>query len=265
MNNKNFCLKSLAIALIGVPPVHAGAASYPVTATEFTAGTPAVASDVNTNFSKLVTAVNDLNTRLQTLESKHDTSLCDTSTAVNAQYKLITSAFAAATFGSGSSLETKGELGKYDLCIRSDNTFELAMHFESDVAGTANITPTPSISAAMTTDKRTYPTSYGSAPTSSIIEKITGTYQVKESCRVDLYLKQSIDYDTSGTQTGSYGNGTDTFKTVKMHAIPSLEMMVGISTESDEGVTESEYFADFLLAVKRAVTENTGLLCDKGS
>ncbi len=260
--NKRLIISVISLALSN--SLLAGAApGYPVSTTDFTAGTPAVADDVNSNFATLVGAVNDLNSRVASLESKHDASLCNTSTAVNAQYKMIMNAFAASLLGSGTSLEVKGELNKFDLCLRTDNTFELAMHFESDVAGTA--TATPSFNATITQDKRDYPTTYGSIPTTSLIEKVTGTYQVKESCRVDLSLKQSIEYNASGVQVDSYGNGTDTFQTVKMHAIPSMEVMVGITNESETTDTDSEYFADFFIAVKRAVTDNTGLLCTKGS
>jgi len=214
--NKRLLTSIISIALSS--PALADSPSYPVSTTDFTAGTPAVADDVNANFATLVGAVNDLHDRVADLEKKDDGSLCGSLTdghlAENTVYKLMLfnqSAGIQDNDGAASSSELIMEVEKADICLGSNGNFEIAFHLEKE--GMLESYTEASVGSEPYFAELDYQAKqYSSTP--NYTDLLTGTYAVTSGCRLDI------------TPTGE--------SVVYAHGTPDMHSFIGVQAVKED-------------------------------
>lgn len=217
-----------AIAMIMASHPLIADVTYPVDTTDFTGGTPALASEVNTNFGTLVDAINDLNSRVSSLEQKHDGTLCSASTATSGVYKFLLYAgvLTATNAANGNEMETIFEIEKGDLCLRSNNQFQLVIHQDKE--------------ARLNSSNSNF---FVDSDIDNSTETILGTYSISSGCKLTL------------SPTGE--------SQLSLHGTPNLQSFFGVSNDQDDlcssdtypcppaNVTGEEHYTDLITLVKK--------------
>jgi hypothetical protein len=181
MKLKNIMLAgALAIALTGTAQAQV---AVPNT---FTSGQPAVAADVNANFTALVNAINDLAGRVETLEAAPGLT---SGAPVAGRYSLISTG--TLFYQEGTYVELEDNLARARLEVNSDNTWLLTgdgnravefLHYIEDIGGA----PTTS-------------TNFGDGP---IYFRMSGSW-VRDGSLLTLTATLYELTDTNGNATGS--------------------------------------------------------------